>query len=58
MKRTDPTRHLCSPKPHRYVPAMSTDIRKTFERARRLMAMREAWARSEANPNNYPKESS
>ena len=39
---TMPSRALCpepGQKPHRYQRAVETDIRKTFEKARRLIAM-------------------
>jgi hypothetical protein len=41
-----PTRHLCGDKPHRYVRAVDTDVRRTFRRARLLMRL------SERNRNN------
>jgi hypothetical protein len=34
MNQTEPTRRLTGPKPHRYVPASHTDIRRTFRKAR------------------------
>ena len=34
-----PTRHLCGAKPHRYVRAIETDVRRTFRRARLLMRL-------------------
>lgn len=34
-----PTRHLCGDKPHRYVSAADTDVRRTFRRARLLMRL-------------------
>jgi hypothetical protein len=34
--KVEPTRRLTGPKPHRYVPASHTDIRRTFRRARLL----------------------
>jgi hypothetical protein len=34
-----PTRHLCGDKPHRYVRAADTDVRRTFRRARLLMRL-------------------
>ncbi len=37
-----PTRHLCGGKPHRYVAASRTDIRRTFRRARLLERLRQA----------------
>jgi hypothetical protein len=37
-----PTRHLCGDKPHRYVSAARTDIRRTFRRARLLARLRQA----------------
>ena len=37
-----PTRHLCGDKPHRYVAAARTDIRRTFRRARLLERLRQA----------------
>jgi hypothetical protein len=33
---TQPTRNLIGAKPHRYVSAVNTDIRRTFRRARLL----------------------
>lgn len=41
---TMPTRALCpypGQKPSRYVPAVATDIRKTFDKYRRLQALQE-----------------
>ncbi len=41
---TMPTRALCperGQKPSRYVPALKTDIRKTFTKYRRLQALQE-----------------
>ena len=38
---THPTRHLCGPKPHKYVPHEHTDIRRTFEKHRRLQTMKD-----------------
>ena len=35
-----PTRHLYGDKPHRYVAAVNTDIRRTFRRARLLAHLR------------------
>jgi hypothetical protein len=32
--KTEPTRRLTGPKPHRYVKADHTDIRRTFRKAR------------------------
>ena len=37
-----PTRHLFGEKPHRYVSAARTDIRRTFRRARLLARLRRA----------------
>ena len=37
-----PTRHLFGEKPHRYVSAAQTDIRRTFRRARLLARLRRA----------------
>jgi hypothetical protein len=54
---TQPTRHLCGPKPAKYVPAHRTDIGRTFEVHRRLIAMQLAWQRSENNPACYPDDS-
>jgi hypothetical protein len=41
MKRTEPSRRLVTTegKPHRYVPAVLTDIRRTFRRARLLQRL-------------------
>lgn len=36
MRTTQPTRHLMGQKPHHYVNAVSTDIRRTFRRFRLL----------------------
>jgi hypothetical protein len=38
---TNPTRPITGHKPHRYVPAASTDIRITFEKFRRLIRLQE-----------------
>ncbi len=40
-RTTTPSRALIGLKPARYVPWYSTDIRKTFEKFRRLQRMRE-----------------
>ena len=37
-----PLRHLCGPKPKRYVRACLTDIRVTFKKHRRLQALQRA----------------
>lgn len=34
LKRTEPTRHLCGPIPHVYVPANSTDVAATWAKWR------------------------
>lgn len=46
-KETTPTRSLfdTGPKKHRWVPSVSTDIRKTFEKFRRLERMKQTTAR-------------
>lgn len=45
-RRTEPTRHLHGQhkgtKPHKYVPAVETNIAETFARFRRLQAMQRA----------------
>jgi hypothetical protein len=45
---TQPSRHLFGSKPHRYVCAAKTDIRRTFRRARLLAYLR--GRRGEAGP--------
>ena len=37
-----PSRHLCGAKPHRYVRAIETDVRRTFRRARLLLHLMQA----------------
>lgn len=34
--RAEPSRRLTGPKPHRYVPAVATDVRRTWRKARLL----------------------
>jgi hypothetical protein len=41
MSTTQPTRHLLGAKPHHYVPAVSTDIRRTFRRFRLLARLQQ-----------------
>ena len=40
-RTTTPSRSLVGPKPARYVNAASTDIRRTFEKWRRLQRMQQ-----------------
>ncbi|MGN6827822.1 hypothetical protein [Paucibacter sp. M5-1] len=46
-----PTRHLLGPKPHHYVTAVNTDIRRTFRRFRLLARLQQ---KLQAPPDPIP----